>query len=190
MLLILLYETAARVSEITGLTLGQLHLSKPGRIILTGKRNKTRIVPITDQTTDHLHHYLDEFHPPASHPAPSTPLFYSLKQGQPAALSTDTVATVLTQAANTARPTCPDIPDRVHCHLLRKTRAMDLYTDGIPLPLIMQMLGHESMSTTSTFYAFATMKMMTDAIQAANPAAISEPPAWKEQTILNALHSL
>jgi integrase/recombinase XerD len=187
MLLILLYDTAARVSEITKLTLADLTLTHPGHVLLTGKRRRARVVPLTETTIGHLHVYLDEFHPNHAALPTTRPLFYSFHQGQPASLSADTVANVLAAAADIARETCPTVPASIHCHVLRKTKAMDLYRQGVPLPIIMRLLGHENISTTNAFYAFATIDMMRAAINAATPtAAVAR---FSEDT-LRVLHSL
>jgi integrase len=74
--------------------------------------------------------------------------------------------------------------------MLRKTKAMDLYKQGILLSIIMQLLGHERMITTSAFYAFATLDMMREAMNAATPAIREMSPVVLHDDELQLLYSL
>ena len=103
LVLILFCDTAARVGEITRLTLQDLHLIEPRYILLVGKGNKTRVMPLNDKTVEYLHVYLDEFHPNITELPATRPLFYSLHRGRAAELSADTVAAVPKQAAESVR---------------------------------------------------------------------------------------
>lgn len=188
MMLIMLYDTGARVQELADLKLSSLHLDVANPFItLIGKGRKSRNVPLLKKTVKHLGVYLKEFHPYKE----EKPLFYSFLDGKPHELSTDSVSLVLKTAANKARESCGEVPKRVHCHMIRKTKAMDLYKNGVPLPFIMQLLGHESMSTTAGFYAFATLEMMGEAMNKASPSTvISVEKIWKKDEIKKILYSL
>ena len=187
MILILLYDTGARVQELADLDIESLHLDVPNPYIsIIGKGRKRRNVPIMRKTVAHLNSYLKEFHPSEQ----SAPLFYSMRDRKPHRLSTDSISLVVGTAAKMARETCNAVPENVHCHLFRKTKAMDLYKNGIPLPFIMQLLGHESMSTTSGFYAFATLEMMSDAINKSVPIIGGTEKLWKNKNAKQALYTL
>lgn len=187
MLLILLYDTGARVQELSDLNCSSLHLEvKNPYVTLVGKGSKSRIVPLMTKTVQHLEVYLKEFHPLKV----EEPLFYSFMDGKPHRLSTDSISLVLKTAADMARQTCCDVPDKVNCHLIRKTKAMDLYKNGVPLLFIMQLLGHESMSTTSGFYAFATLEMMSEAMNKATLKFDETEKLWKQEAVRKAIYSL
>lgn len=187
MILILLYDSGARVQELSDLNISSLHMDAPSPYItLVGKGRKSRNVPLMAKTVKHLEVYLREFHPAGD----EMPLFYSLMDGKPHKLSPDSISLMLKKAADIARETCNDVPNNVHCHLMRKTKAMDLYKCGVPLPFIMQLLGHESMSTTSGFYAFATLEMMSEAINKAAPKMADDEKLWKKENVRKAIYSL
>lgn len=63
MMLILLYDSGARVQEIADLTVSSLHTdAKNLYITLMGKERKSRNVPLMSKTVKHLDVYLREFH--------------------------------------------------------------------------------------------------------------------------------
>jgi len=182
-LLILLYDTGARIQELLDLRLQDLRWQEPVPCAyLTGKGQKTRVVPLLPRTVQHLKRYLDRFHP-----APfvlDTWLFYTVIKGQTGPLSPDAVARFLHQYAEQARTQCPEIPVRVHPHLLRHTRAMHLYQAGMPLSYIKDFLGHASVNTTD-IYAAADVQMLRAALEKAyvDPAR-RETPIWEENEAL------
>lgn len=188
MILIMLYDTGSRVQELADLNLSSLHLEVANPFVtLVGKGKKSRNVPLLKKTVQHLGEYLKEYHARKE----ENPLFYSFLDRKPHRLSTDSISLVLKTAANKAQESCEEVPKRVHCHMIRKTKAMDLYKNGVPLPFIMQLLGHESMSTTSGFYAFATLEMMSEAMNKAVPTINgSSEKIWRKQEIKKILYSL
>jgi len=56
--------------------------------------------------------------------------------------------------------------------------------------IIARMLGHENVSTTFGFYAFATYEMMVEALKKTNDQAINEPIRYNAQLIDKFLYSL
>ncbi len=82
------------------------------------------------------------------------------------------------------------MPEDVHFHMLRKTRAMSLYQEGRPLSYIQQMLGHENISTTTGFYAFVTLDTLAKALEQANPDKENTEKNWKDKEISEALYRL
>ena len=175
-----------RVSELINLAVSSLHLEpEVPYVTILGKGLKYRNIPLMSKTVQHLNTYLSEFHPVMKMDAP---LFYATTHGVRHPLSDDTIQKLLKKYTNICRNTIP-MPKEVHFHMLRKTRAMDLYQAGCPLSYIQQLLGHENISTTRGFYAFATLKTLADAIEKTNPSG-SEEKLWKKESVLKQLYRL
>lgn len=59
-ILVLLYDSGARVQEIADLTFGDIRNTKPSTVKLIGKGNKTRIIPLMPHTLDILNRYMND----------------------------------------------------------------------------------------------------------------------------------
>lgn len=187
MMLIFLYATAARVAEARQVKVSDLHLdAEVPYVTLLGKGRKYRNIPLMEKTIHHLKRYLKDFH--GSDSKTDRPLFYSKAHGLVHELSSDTFEKMIKRYAAKCRADGYPMPDHVHCHMIRKTRAMDLYREGVPLPHIQQLLGHENISTTSGFYAFATLDVLAKALAAVNPD--NGVKSWSNPDILERLYRL
>ena len=62
------------------------------------------------------------------------------------------------------RPENPNLPEKVYPHMTRRTRATNLYQNGISLELVSRILGHSSMETTK-IYAVPSIEMMRTAME-------------------------
>lgn len=163
-LMVLLYDTAARISELLNLKVCDLdHSSKTPVVYLTGKGGKRRVVPIMSKTLQHFFKYRKLFRNDNDQ---GQLMFYTVCHGMRTRMSDDNVARFLKQYAKSARATCDEVPDRVHPHLFRHGRAMSLYRNGMPLALLTQFLGHENPETT-LIYANADTEMKRLAIEKA-----------------------
>ena len=188
MMLILYYDTAARISELLEMTMKQIHLdAETPYLTILGKGRKYRNIPLMDKTVCHLKRYIKEFH---TEYRPEDPLFYAKAHGDIHALSPDTVETMIKKYSIACAKKGTSMPDHPHCHMIRKTRSMDLYKNGMPLSHIQQMLGHESISTTSGFYAFATVETLAKSLKKANKEENSEGKKWDNKEVLKKIYSL
>ncbi len=188
MMLILYYDTAARIAELLEMSVGQLHLdADTPYLTILGKGKKYRNIPLMDKTVRHLKRYIKDYHHDDS---PDKPLFYAKTYGEIHPLSHDTVEKMIKSYSDQCSKAGTAMPKRPHCHMIRKTRAMDLYKNGMPLAHIQQLLGHENMSTTSGFYAFATLETLAKSMISANREETKDGRKWDNDEILKKIYAL
>ena len=143
-LLSLLYDAGARVQELVDIKIKDVRLTFPTTVILTGKGQKTRQVPLMKDTCKLISAYMKQFHLETN--SPSSPLFFN-KAGEP--LTRYGVTYILKKYANRA------FPDGNHGaispHVLRHTKAMHLLRAGVNMIYIRDFLGHVDISTTEVY---------------------------------------
>jgi site-specific recombinase XerD len=151
-LLAVLYNTGARVSEITGLRVADVLLDRASALHLHGKGRKERVVPLWKTTAAQLRAWFTRIDGRAD--APVFPNRFGAR------LSRSGVEHRLRIALSTASQGCPSLAGRrISPHTLRHTTAMHLLQSGVDITVIALWLGHEDPATTHLYIeADLTMK--------------------------------
>ncbi len=155
--LLLLYGSGLRISEALALTGNALPLSDTLRV--SGKRGKTRIVPLLPQVREAIEHYID-LCPHAMTPEHTV---FRGKRGGP--LSPNLVRRVVRQAR-----TKLGLSDKTTPHALRHSFATHLLAGGADLRSLQELLGHASLSSTQVYTAVDAAHLL-DVYQNAHPRA-------------------
>lgn len=156
-ILLLLYGAGLRISEALGLTGAVLPLERVLRV--TGKRNKTRIMPLLTPVADAINAYV------ALCPYPATndqPLFRGSRGGplNPA---------IIRRSVRAAR-TRLGLGERTTPHALRHSFATHLLAGGADLRSLQELLGHASLSSTQ-IYTSVDAAYLLDVYRNAHPRA-------------------
>jgi integrase/recombinase XerC len=158
----LLYGCGMRNAELIGLNLNDIHWANEA-ILVRGKGQKQRYVPLGDAAAQALRAYLAErgaLLAAASPLAKSPALFLNLrlrglsKPGHDARLTTRSVGRIVKHVAMLR-----GLPSDVHPHTLRHAFGTHLLEEGADLRAIQELLGHERLSTTQRYTQLTTAQL-------------------------------
>ena len=151
-----LYNTGARVSEITRLNVDDVLLNRQCALHLHGKGRKERVVPLWKSTVDLLNGWF-----PRINGQPQSALFPN-RAGR--RLTRSGIEYRLRVTIRAATDRCPSLATRrISPHTFRHTTAMHLLQSGVDITVIALWLGHENITTTH-HYIEADLAMKEDAL--------------------------
>jgi site-specific recombinase XerD len=182
-LLVLAAQTGLRISELTGLTVADIHLGAGAYVHCLGKGRKERATPLTRLTVRVLRVWLTE-----RGGCPSDPLFPTITGTR---LSHDAVEHRLARHLTTARTACASLRSKqIGMHTLRHSAAMRLLESGTDVTVIALWLGHEQPSTTARIYLHADMRLKERAIARVTPPGTTPGRYRPPDTLLAFLDAL
>lgn len=174
-ILCVLYDTAARVSELCNLRIEDVRFDNPPNIRILGKGMKPRTVPILPETAKNLKSYLIETHrlkPECYH----MPLFVN-RDGEP--FTRSGIRYTLNKYMKMAHEIDPSIPECIPIHHIRHTKAMHLYDAVNDLVDVRDFLGHTDIKTTS-IYARSSLAKKKKALEKISDSPVPELASWQQ----------
>lgn len=161
-LLELLYGTGARISELTALHVDDVaELEQRGYLLVRGKGNKERLVPVGRQAQRAVSDYLVRGRPSLAR-GKSHALLLNLRGG---ALSRQSAWAVVKRAAQRA-----GIEHDISPHTLRHSFATHLLEGGADVRVVQELLGHSSVTTTQ-IYTHVSAENLRQVWREAHPRA-------------------
>jgi integrase/recombinase XerD len=162
-LLEVMYASGLRVSEVTGLELGDIDLEE-GMLCARGKGSKERLVPVGRQAIAALNAYCTRGRPVLLGARSESKLFVNRRGG---GLSRQGLYKIVQGHARGA-----GLEDRMSPHTLRHSFATHLLAGGCDLRSLQEMLGHADLATTQV-YTHLSAERLKDAYFSAHPRASS-----------------
>jgi len=160
-LLLTLYNSGARVSEITTLRRAQVCFGPSTFLQLIGKGRKERTIPLWPETAQVLKAWFVELGGAAG--------LMAFPNARGKALSREGVDYLLKHAIQRAIPACPSLATKnITPHVIRHSTAMHLLQAGVDIATIALWLGHESIETTH-MYLQADLAMKEKALEKLDP---------------------
>jgi integrase/recombinase XerC len=156
----LLYASALRVSEVTGLDVPDVDLGRLTVRVL-GKGSKERTVPFGVPAAKALRRYFDEARPKLL-TEPTLAMFLGPRGGRLGSRAVYALVAALLEETPGTGPAGP--------HALRHTAATHLLDGGADLRAVQEMLGHASLGTTQ-IYTHVSRERLTEAYRTAHPRA-------------------
>jgi integrase/recombinase XerD len=183
-ILVLLYDTAARVQEIIDVVVRDIRLEQPATVALHGKGRKTRIVPISSKTAYIMERYFQERRWLGVSGAFEFPVFTNSRNCK---LTRAGVAHILARYVKSMKINhIQHVPESVSPHSLRHSKAVHLLQSGVPLIYIRDFLGHASITTTE-IYAKVDAEEKRKALEGAYEVPSQEVlPEWEHDKSLMA----
>jgi len=169
-ILLILYTTGVRVTELINIKVKDISLTEPYTIKIHGKGNKGRYVPLMRTAVPHIKRYLEKM----SYDNEAKYEEMLFKNHMKTIFTRQGINYVLKKYGIKAKMISPElIPDDLSAHKMRHTTAMELVTSGVDLMYIRDLLGHSSVVTTE-IYARTDAKLKRKAIEAASKEIV--PP--------------
>jgi integrase/recombinase XerC len=155
-----LYSCGLRVSELTGINLGDVDFES-GTVRVLGKGAKQRIVPVGRKALRAIRTYLAQLER-SGKPAPGrdAPLFLNKNGGRLTPRSIGRILDRLVVRCGLLTPVTP--------HTLRHSFATHLLDAGADLRVVQELLGHKSLSTTQK-YTHVSIDRLMEAYDKAHP---------------------